>query len=121
MTPILGPREVLARLIDGVAGRQWDELPELYALDTVVTHPRGGTSPPHLELPLQMRAEDLVVHETVAPEVVIGEFSYRGRNTATSRDFAVRNVFVLRIRDGQIVESRDYADHHAFAAEFSSV
>lgn len=132
MTPILAPRDVLVRVIDGVTGKRWDELPDLYAIDTVVTHPLGGTPPlrgraalrAHFaaasELPLEMRAEGLVVHETADPEVVIGEFGYRGRNTATDRDFAVRNIFVLRVRDGQIVESRDYADHHAFAAAFPS-
>ncbi|WP_223839922.1 nuclear transport factor 2-like protein [Saccharopolyspora pogona] len=31
------------------------------------------------------------------------------------REFAVPCVFVLRVRDGQIVESRDYVDHFAFA------
>lgn len=29
--------------------------------------------------------------------------------------FAVPCVFVLRVRDGQNVESRDYVDHFAFA------
>jgi ketosteroid isomerase-like protein len=132
MTPILAPRDVLVRVIDGVTGRRWDELPDLYAIDTVVTHPLGRTPPlrgrealrTHFaaasELPLEMRADELVVHETADPEVVIGEFVYRGRNTATDHAFAVRNVFVMRVRDGEIVESRDYADHHAFAAAFSS-
>ncbi len=132
MTPILAPRDVLVRVIDGVTGKRWETLPDLYAIDTVVTHPMSGTPPlrgrealrAHFtaaaELPLEMRAEGLVVHETADPEVVIGEFGYRGRNTATDRDFAVRNIFVLRVRDGQIVESRDYADHHAFAAAFPS-
>ena len=132
MTPILTPGEVLLRLIDGVTGKRWDELPGLYATDTVVTHPLGDAPPlrgraalqAHFTaaaaLPIDMRAEELVVHETADPEVVIGEFLYRGRNTATDRAFAVRNVFVLRVRDGQIVESRDYADHHAFAAAFPS-
>jgi ketosteroid isomerase-like protein len=132
MTPILSPRDVLLRLVDGVTGKRWDELPDLYAPDTVVTHPMGGTAPlrgrealrAHFAaasaLPLEMRAEELVVHETADPEVVIGEFGYRGRNTATDRAFTVRNIFVLRVRDGQVVESRDYADHHAFAAAFPS-
>jgi ketosteroid isomerase-like protein len=48
--------------------------------------------------------------------VVIGEFAYEGRITTTGRAFTVRNVFVLRVRDGLIVESRDHADHLAFAA-----
>ena len=130
MTPILPPREVFDRLIDGVAGKGWDELLALYAPDAVVRHPFGPPDGPVLRgrealrehfaaaaaLPLEMRAEDRVVHETADPEVVIGEFTYRGQFTDTGRAFAVRNIFVLRVRDGQIVESRDYADHVAFAA-----
>ena len=127
MTPILSPRDVLLRLVDGVAGQCWDELPALYAPDTAVTHPFAGSPPlrgrealrAHFaaaaRMPLEMRAEDVVVHETTDPEVVIGEFRYVGRNTATGRDFVVRNVFVVRVRDGMVVESRDYADHLAFA------
>ena len=56
------------------------------------------------------------MHETTDPEVVIGEFTYVGRVIATGRRFTVPNVFVWRVRDGLIVEARDYADHVAFAA-----
>jgi ketosteroid isomerase-like protein len=114
-------------LVDGVAGKRWNEVTELYAPDTVVTHPFAGTPPlrgrealrAHFaaaaRMRLEMRAAGLVVHETTDPEVVIGEFRYVGRNLATDRDFVVRNVFVVRVREGMIVESRDYADHLAFA------
>jgi ketosteroid isomerase-like protein len=47
--------------------------------------------------------------------VVIGEFDYQG-TTGTGRPFRVSNIFVLRVRDGLIVESRDYGDHPALAA-----
>ena len=123
------PREVFERLIDGVTHRRWDELPGLYAEDTVVTHPFATPAEPlrgrealrrHFAaaagMALEMTARDVVVHETADPEVVIGEFAYEGRVTTTGRPFTVRNVFVLRVRDGLIVESRDYADHLAFAA-----
>lgn len=129
MTPILSPRDVFLRVLDGVTGKRWDELPALYAPDTVVSHPLLPGAPvlhgrealrEHFAaaapLPMEMRAEDVVVHETADPEVVIGEFTYRGRFTDTGREFDVRNVFVFRVRDGMVVESRDYADHMAFAA-----
>ncbi|WP_028927310.1 nuclear transport factor 2 family protein [Pseudonocardia acaciae] len=130
MTEKPSPRDVFERLISAVTGRRWDELPELYAEDTVVRHPFG---PPggwvlhgreeireHFArgaaLPLEMRAEDVLVHQTEDPEVIIGEFRYVGRFTDTDRPLEVSNIFVLRVRDGQILESRDYADHLAFAA-----
>ncbi len=33
------PSEVFHKLLAGVTGRRWSELPELYAEDTVVRHP----------------------------------------------------------------------------------
>jgi ketosteroid isomerase-like protein len=123
------PREVFERLIDGVTHGRWDELPGLYAEDAVVTHPFDPTGGPlagrealrrHFAagaaMGLEMTARDVVVHQAADPEVVIAEFAYGGRVTATGRRFTIPNIFVLRVRDGLIVESRDYADHLAFAA-----
>lgn len=123
-------RAIFERLISAVTERRWDELPELYADDTVVRHPFG---PPDgwvlhgreeirehfargAALPLEMRAEDVYVHQTDDPEVIIAEFRYVGRFTDTGRRLEVPNIFVLRVRAGQIVESRDYVDHLTFAA-----
>jgi ketosteroid isomerase-like protein len=57
-----------------------------------------------------------VVHDTADPEVIVGEFDYHGQVSTTGRTFQVPNIQVLRIRDGQIVSSRDYHDHLALAA-----
>jgi uncharacterized protein len=48
-------------------------------------------------------------------EVVIGEFDYRGDAATSGEPFKVANVIVLRVRDEQIVASRDYHDHRALA------
>jgi ketosteroid isomerase-like protein len=124
------PTEVFHRVLAGVTGRRWAELPDLYAEDTVVEHPfavphgtvmRGREAlRKHFaaggELGLTMTAEDVVVHQTTDPEVVAGEFTYRGTVDATGTPFTVRNIFVMRVRDGLIVESRDYHDHLSLAA-----
>jgi hypothetical protein len=55
------------------------------------------------------------VHETADPEVIVAEFDYVGHVATTDTTFRVANIQVLRIRDGLIVESRDYHDHLAFA------
>jgi ketosteroid isomerase-like protein len=126
------PEDVLRRLIAGVTERRWDELPALYATDTVVEHPLGLPAPTRLEgraavaahfdaarrLPLRMRAENVAVHRGADPGVVVGEFDYVGENTATGAAFRFANVFVLRVRDGLIVRSRDYSDHARLAAAF---
>jgi ketosteroid isomerase-like protein len=51
------------------------------------------------------------VHTTTDPEVIVAEFEYAGTIVATGEPFRVPAIFVLRVRDGLIVESRDYIDH----------
>jgi ketosteroid isomerase-like protein len=115
------PAEVFRQLVDGVVGKKWDQLPSLYAEDAVVVHP-FSTDPAvarlegraqlreHFaraaEMGVDFRAEDVVVHETTDPEVVVGEFTYQG--TLGGQDVSMPAIFVLRVRDGLIVESRDY-------------
>jgi ketosteroid isomerase-like protein len=47
--------------------------------------------------------------------VIVAEFDYAGTVLETGEAFTVPCVFVLRVRDGLIVESRDYIDHVAMA------
>jgi ketosteroid isomerase-like protein len=123
------PQEVFHSLVDGVsrviAGdpTPLDTLPDLYAERTRVEHPMAlpavepllsrddlrrhfaggpGTAPPITDY----RPADIVVHQTTDPEVIVAEFTFRG--SVEGREFAVPCVFVMRVRDGQIVESRDY-------------
>jgi ketosteroid isomerase-like protein len=58
-------------------------------------------------------ATDIVIHDTTDPEVIVAEFTYRG--DGDHGPFAVPCVFILRVRDGQIIASRDYTDHLSFA------
>ncbi|HEV2634626.1 MAG TPA: nuclear transport factor 2 family protein [Actinocrinis sp.] len=125
------PSEVFERLIGLISAGEWSRIPELYAPDAVaeiVFTP----SPPRfvhgreelrerfsaLETPgaLQLRAENIRVHTTGDPEVVIAEFDYAGRYPSTGRTFRAANIQVLRIRNGLIIETRDFHDHLAMAA-----
>jgi ketosteroid isomerase-like protein len=118
--------DVFRRLVDGVCklvagdSSQVDALTALYAERTRVSHPMalpavepllsrgdlrrhfGGPPPPVSDY----RATDVVIHDTADPEVIVAEFCYRG--SVDGRQFVVPCVFVLRVRDGEIVESRDY-------------
>ncbi|WP_131733066.1 nuclear transport factor 2 family protein [Actinomadura formosensis] len=131
MSEFASPRAVFQRLIDGVTARRLEVLPQLYAEDAVVVHPFAEPASrlegraalrehfarnfARLEtLSVEMAARNVVVHETADPEVIIAEFEYAGRNAGTGREFVVPNIFVLRVRNGHIVESRDYAHHGAF-------
>jgi ketosteroid isomerase-like protein len=127
------PREVFLRLVHGVADGRLDELPDLYGEVTHVRHPMASpepepltsrsalrehfTVPPGVRGPLpKRRVVGVVVHETADPEVIVAEFAYEFTlpdGSATK----VPCVFVMRVRDGRIIESRDYIDPiRSFAA-----
>jgi ketosteroid isomerase-like protein len=120
------PREVFLALVDGVAAGRWEELPGLYAEHTDVVHPFDPLRAPALRSRdalrehfrptgagprLRRRPAGITIHETTDPEVIVAEFEYRGTNLETGESFAQPAIFVLRVRDGEIVESRDYFDH----------
>ncbi|MET8845526.1 nuclear transport factor 2 family protein [Amycolatopsis sp. NPDC004625] len=123
---------VFERLVHGVAGGRWDELPELYAEETHVTHPflpGSETLRSRDELRAHFAAgkalnpgfavADLVVHQATDPEVLIGEFAYQGEHGG--RPVRIANIFAMRIRDGLIVESRDYGDHLGVAGDLGQI
>jgi ketosteroid isomerase-like protein len=126
------PREIFLRLAQGVADRDFDALPGLYAERVDVRHPMapGGDHPllsrdalrehfgvagPRVAGTVRFQPDDIRIHETQDPEVIVAEFDYAGTVIATGEPFRVPCVFVVRVRDGLIVESRDYIDHLAMA------
>jgi ketosteroid isomerase-like protein len=121
------PRGVFERLVSGISAGHFADVIRLYAEDAVVTHPFHPLRPRPLRGHAQLRdhfagaagielePRNAVVHETVDPEVVVAEFEYHG-TSGIGRPFIAENVFVLRVRRGRIVESRDYADHLALVA-----
>jgi uncharacterized protein len=124
------PRNVIERLISGISKGQWPELHELYAEDAVVEYPFALPSGPArlagrpairryfaavARLPLELKAHHIVLHETTDPEIVIAQYDYDGRVTTSGRSFQVANIQVSRVRDGQIVSSRDYHNHPVLA------
>ncbi|HEY4024717.1 MAG TPA: nuclear transport factor 2 family protein [Pseudonocardiaceae bacterium] len=133
MSETRSPRDVFLALVHGVAARHDPaELAALYAEQTDVIHPFDPERGPalltrdelreHFALGQSVRRAfderkpvDIVIHETTDPEVIIAEFAYEGRNANTGQTVRVPLIFVMRVRDGLIVESRDYADHLAGA------
>lgn len=120
------PREVFLRLVHGVASGEVDELPDLYGEVTDVRHPMATpesepltsrsilkehfTVPPEARESLpKRRVVDVVVHETADPEVIVAEFAYEFTAPGGAGK-KVPCVFVMRVRDGRIIESRDYID-----------
>ena len=124
------PEEVFLKLVHGVADRDYDALPALYAEQTDVRHPMNpygdhpllsrdalrehfGLNAPRVAGTIRFRPENIRIHHTADPEVIVAEFDYAGTVIATGEPFTAPCVFVLRVRDGLIVESRDYIDHVA--------
>ena len=123
-------RLITGNLTEREKQAQVDELSRMYAEQTDVRHPFApmGDTPLRTRDALRRHFADAQaqgidqfepvghVHETADPEVVIFEFSYVG--SANGRRFAVPCIFVTRVRDGLIVESRDYGDHLGMARAF---
>jgi uncharacterized protein len=124
------PREVFLALVNGVAEGRWEELPSLYAEQTHVVHPFDPLRAPALHTRdelrehfrptgahprLDRRPAGITIHETADPEVIIAEFEYRGTVADTGEPFTQPAIFVLRVRDGEIISSRDYFDHFTTA------
>jgi uncharacterized protein len=124
------PREVFLALVNGIAEGNLAGLPELYAEQIDVVHPfdplHGAPLRSREELrqrleqraaagtPPRRRVGNVTIHDTTDPEVIVAEFEYQG-TTEAGGPYALPAIFVMRVRDGEIVSSRDYHDHLASA------
>jgi ketosteroid isomerase-like protein len=126
------PRGVLERLVHGVSDKRGPALADLYAEATHVTHPfQPGSEVVRTReelrahfgqaaaLAVDFEVADLVTYEGTDPEVLIAEFAYQGEYGG--RPVRIANIFAMRIRDGLIVESRDYGDHLGIAGELGQI
>jgi hypothetical protein len=125
--PTATPADVLARRSQLILNGDADGFAALFAPDAVIESSFAG--PPGTPMRLAgreaireysrrvmespLRLEDFEVaklHQTQDPEVVITEMRAKGTVTATGRSFTTTSVQIIRIRDGRIVHSRDFAD-----------
>lgn len=120
-------RKHLANVDQGIG----PHLADAYATDTTVEQPFLPTDRRTLHgreelrehfaaaaaLPLTMRVQNLVSHPSSNdPEVVIVEYDYEVTRPHDEAPTTLANVQVFRVRHGEIVESRDYHDHHRIRA-----
>jgi uncharacterized protein len=122
------PADILARRSHLILNGDADGFADLFAPDAVIESTFAG--PPGMPVRLEgreaireysrhvmaspLRMEDFEVvelYQTQDPEVVIVEMRAKGTVTTTGRSFATTSVQILRIREGRIVLSRDFADH----------
>jgi len=123
------PRAVLLGLVNGIADGNPEGLPELYAEQIDGVHPfdplHGAAFRSRDDIRQAMerlaagprprrRVCNVTIHETTGPEVIVAEFEYQG-TTDAGEPYALPAIFVMRVRNGEIVSSRDYHDHLASA------
>src|SRR3984885_5624636 len=124
--PSVTPADVLALRRRLTLSGDVDGLADLFAPDAVIEAPFAPPgAPSRLEgreaireysrhvMASPLRLEDYEVtelYQTQDPEVVIAEMLTKGTLTATGRSFVATSIQVLRIREGQIVLFRDFAD-----------
>jgi len=125
--PTATPADVLARRSRLILSGDADGFAALFAPDAVIESSFAGPPGTPLRLAGQeaireysrrvmaspLRLEDFEVaelYQTGDPELVITEMRATGTVTTTGRSFTTTSVQIIRIRNGHIVHSRDFAD-----------
>jgi uncharacterized protein (TIGR02246 family) len=124
--PSVTPADVLARRRRLILGRDADGYADLFAPDAVIDSPFAPPgAPARVEgreaireysrqvMASPLRVEDFEVtelYQTQDPEVVIVEMRAQATLTTTGQSFAATSIQILRIREGQIVLFRDFAN-----------
>jgi uncharacterized protein len=104
------PREIFEQLIDGMTSKRWDQLADLFAEDVVIFHPLSTGPEARIEgrekvrehfaraaaFDADLRIEDIVIHETTDPEVVICEQTLRGN--FGGEEATMPGIRVMRVR-----------------------
>jgi uncharacterized protein len=122
----MSPADVLAQRRRLTLNGDADGLADLYAPDAVIESPFAPPgAPARLEgreaireysrhvIASPLRLDDYEVtelYQTQDPEVVIVEMRAKVTLTTTGQSFATTSIQILRIRDGQIVLFRDFAN-----------
>ncbi|MEV4125454.1 nuclear transport factor 2 family protein [Nocardia sp. NPDC049707] len=130
------PRETIERLLTLIASGPTPEMADMYAIDAVfelpflppgAQHPEVGREAFRAHLVAGARiqrfdsVDDVHIHETADPEVVISEYRINGTVLATGKPFDLRIINVSRVRAGLIVSTRSYSNPLAAAIAFDQV
>ena len=124
--PSATPADVLAQRHRLTLNGDADGLADLFAPDAVIESPFAPPGVPSrlegrqaireysrhvMASPLRLEEYEVVeFYQTQDPEVVIVEMRAKATLTTTGRSFAATSIQILRIREGQIVLFRDFAN-----------
>ncbi|MEV6872519.1 nuclear transport factor 2 family protein [Amycolatopsis sp. NPDC051128] len=128
------PRLVFDRFLTASVKNRWDDLADIYAEDVTVEMPFTLPGVPRLtrgreelrrrfhaagQVRRLVKAENVVVHETTDPSVLVAEFDLHGE--LNDSVFVSSYVMVMTIEDGLITYSRDYTDTAAAARRLKAL
>ena len=128
-------RETLELFLRTVADGTRDQLADFYAPDAIVEIPFApGEIPTVTKGRETMRArmnaaagalafdsvENVTLHETADPEVIVAEYQIFGHLAPTGKPFTLTYITVTRVLDGLIVSSRDYGNPLEASALFEN-
>ena len=124
--PSATPADVLAQRRHLILSGDIDGYAELFTPDGVIESPFAAPGAPSrlegreaireysrhvMASPLRLEEYQVVeLYQTQDPEVVIVEMRTKATLTTMGRSFAATSIQILRIRKGQIVLFRDFAD-----------
>ncbi|RCG15969.1 nuclear transport factor 2 family protein [Streptomyces reniochalinae] len=117
------PADVARHLLDLLLHKEMDQFCDMWAEDGTVEIPfaaPGAIS--HMAGRETIRSylthycdhqliDDLPhvhIHETTDPEVVIAEWTAHGTTVSTGKKYEMRYIIVITVRDGKVVNYRDY-------------
>jgi uncharacterized protein len=124
--PSATPADVLAQRRHLILSGDADAYADLFAPDGVIESPFAPPGAPSslagreairehsrrlMASPVRLEdIEDVELYQTQDPEVVIVEVRAKATLTTTGRSFATTSIQIYRIREGQIVLFRDFAN-----------
>jgi uncharacterized protein len=125
--PKISPRQVVDRFLQAAASGHPEDMADRYAADVVIEMPFSSAAlyPARIETTREElrarfkagtavrtyeRLDNVVIHETADPEVIITEYDLHGRLVEAGEPFVLSFLMVITVRDGQIVHTRDYTD-----------
>jgi ketosteroid isomerase-like protein len=123
----VSPRDTVERFLRAAVSERPEDMADCYAANVVMEMPFAPAAlyPARIETGREElrarfgagravrryeRVDNVVIHETADPEVIITEYDLHGRFAETGRPFAQSYLTVMTIRDGRIVHTRDYTD-----------
>jgi ketosteroid isomerase-like protein len=127
MSPV-SSRAVFDAFLKASVENRWDDSADCYAEDVTIDMPFTLPGVPRVSHGREemrrrfhragavrriVRAENVVVHETTDPEVLVAEFDLH--QELGGETFVASYVMVMTIKDGLITHTRDYADTAASA------